>query len=57
MFVYLGNHTFSDIDECKTQDACPDNAYCENTDGSYTCTCKSGFYKNTTACVKGIGIS
>ena len=31
-----------DIDECKT-DKCNHDATCENTVGSYKCTCKEGY--------------
>ena len=34
----------SDIDECQTGvDMCDSKAYCTNTAGSYTCTCKAGY--------------
>ena len=34
---------FTDVDECSAgTDACVD-ATCTNTDGGYTCTCKTGF--------------
>ena len=40
-----------DIDECTlgTQ-GCSTNAICENTIGSYTCTCKSGFEGTGDSC-------
>ena len=35
---------FPDIDECKESlDKCDKNAKCNNTIGSYTCTCKLGW--------------
>ena len=35
---------FLDIDECATElDGCSDDAACTDTDGSYECTCNSGF--------------
>ena len=46
----------SDIDECLDY-ACPAHAYCNNTIGSFTCTCQQGFYKdvNTNVCLgKGV---
>ena len=42
---------FSDIDECAHEiDNCYHNATCENTDGSFTCTCNSGYTGNGTYC-------
>ena len=38
------HHTFADIDECVTNSySCVVNGACSNTDGSYTCVCKSGY--------------
>ena len=35
---------FLDIDECAMElDGCSDDAACTDTDGSYECTCNSGF--------------
>ena len=33
----------SDIDECSGENHCDENASCNNTFGSYTCDCKSGY--------------
>ena len=45
-----------DIDECSADSSpCDDNADCDNTDGSYSCTCKRGFTGNGTVC-EGIPI-
>ncbi|XP_078384224.1 uncharacterized protein LOC144666717 [Oculina patagonica] len=42
---------YSDLDECKTRtDNCDVNADCENTVGSYTCTCKSGYEGDGKTC-------
>ena len=42
---------FSDIDECADGiDNCHHNAKCENNDGSFTCTCNSGYTGNGTYC-------
>ncbi|KAL9952624.1 hypothetical protein ACROYT_G039900 [Oculina patagonica] len=39
-------HTFADINECEQKDLCGDNkTACENTFGSYTCTCKDAGYR------------
>ena len=41
----------SDINECTTNvHKCAANAFCNNTDGSYNCTCSPGFTGNGTAC-------
>lgn len=43
-----------DIDECtEVEDACSSNEDCTNTPGSFTCTCKQGFYRDniTQACI------
>ncbi|CAH3187437.1 unnamed protein product, partial [Porites lobata] len=41
----------SDINECTTNvHKCDANAFCNNTDGSYNCTCSPGFTGNGTAC-------
>ena len=42
---------FSDINECMTNvHNCDVNAFCNDTDGSYNCTCISGFTGNGTSC-------
>ena len=47
---------YSDIDECTmgTND-CVDGATCVNTDGSFTCTCPSGFRGDGRATPDGTG--
>ena len=43
-----------DIDECENTNNCTQNAACSNTEGSYYCNCKPGFYgSGFTACFKG----
>ena len=32
-----------DIDECSGSHVCDPHAFCTNTEGSYTCTCNSGY--------------
>ncbi len=42
----------TDIDECSNSslNGCDDNADCIDTEGSYQCYCRSGFYGNGTNC-------
>ena len=41
-----------DIDECANNtDNCDMNAYCNNTVGSYNCTCYPGYSGNGTTCI------
>ena len=40
-----------DINECSLEtDNCDSNAFCTNTEGSFTCTCKSGFQGDGIIC-------
>lgn len=40
-----------DVDECSDKaDDCDVNADCTNTDGSFYCTCRSGFEGNGRSC-------
>ena len=42
MLTNIDQHSFSDIDECDLKkDGCAHK--CENTEGSFKCSCKSGF--------------
>jgi hypothetical protein len=46
-YGYTGDPTnyCYDIDECETGEYCQvEYAYCNNTDGSFTCICSSGYY-------------
>ncbi|XP_078348946.1 uncharacterized protein LOC144633894 isoform X1 [Oculina patagonica] len=48
---FTGNNCEADVDEC-TQgvDECHVNATCNNTEGSYNCTCKDGFTGDGLSC-------
>ena len=42
---------FADINECEAgKHHCDSNAFCNNTKGSYNCTCKPGFTGNGVNC-------
>ena len=41
---------FSDINEC-LMNVCPENSYCENTLGGFTCSCEAGFTSNGSHCL------
>ncbi len=40
-----------DIDECKGENLCHKFANCKNTNGSYLCSCKSGFFGDGFSCI------
>ena len=49
---YAFSHISTDIDECEAGTvSCHTNAECTNTDGSYTCSCSSGFSGDGMSCV------
>ena len=43
---------YSDVDECATNEHdCDENAICENTGDSFTCSCKDGYHGNGKTCL------
>lgn len=43
---------FLDVEECQLGiDTCHDDAICTNTQGSFTCKCKNGYYGNGFKCL------
>ena len=43
----------TDINECNGNNSCSLNANCNNTDGSYTCSCRVGFEGDGINCTSG----
>ena len=44
-------YCFADTNECKPgKHRCDSNAFCNNTKGSYNCTCKPGYFGNGFNC-------
>ena len=41
--MYYAKLSLTDVDECNGENDCDDNATCNNTFGSYTCDCKTGY--------------
>ena len=42
---------FTDFDECSLEPSpCDENSDCSNSEGSYSCTCKTGFTGNGAIC-------
>ncbi|XP_078383144.1 uncharacterized protein LOC144665725 isoform X2 [Oculina patagonica] len=55
---FRGKHCETEIDECaEGSHDCDFNAYCENTVGSYHCTCKPAYYGNGKSCKRGLEAS
>ena len=46
---FVSSNVFSDIDEC-LEDPCDKNATCNNTDGSFLCTCNTGYSGGGESC-------
>ena len=50
-FLIQKNFFFTDIDECSARQAeCSANAVCHNLQGSYSCSCKEGYYGDGKNC-------
>ena len=45
-----------DIDECSLSHGCDSSATCQNTDGSYSCSCLNGYTGNGITCRGTLGI-
>ena len=50
MLCYFSNSNFADTDECLIVSHCHVNATCNNTEGSFTCTCDSGYFGDGVSC-------
>ena len=48
---------FIDIDECKGNHSCHENANCTNTNGSHVCDCQPGYTGNGQNCTGKFGIA
>ena len=48
---------FIDIDECKGNHSCHEDANCTNTNGSYVCDCQPGYTGNGQNCTGEFGIT
>lgn len=46
-----GMYCTEDIDECKNTSICPENSVCQNTNGSFSCVCDSGYSQAAGKCV------
>ena len=57
LFFFFGFCFFIiDVDECTASSSmCHENAFCNNTLGSYNCTCKPGYYGDGKTCKGKIG--
>lgn len=42
---WTGIRCDEDVNECNNAAVCPTNSSCENRNGSFTCTCGTGFFK------------
>ena len=52
--VNIFQHFISDVDECQmSTHNCSDNATCINTEGSFNCSCKTGYRGNGYNCTVG----
>ena len=50
-FVHKFSVKFPDIDECSTEGVCDENAECLDTQGSFECTCHSGYTGDGDTCL------
>lgn len=45
--VCITINIFSDVDECLQENICQEKQTCENSEGSYKCSCPTGYLLNT----------
>ena len=43
--------SYTDINECETNNTCDEHADCHDTDGSYWCKCRAGFLGDGHYCI------
>jgi hypothetical protein len=48
--IFYTFYFIPDINECLTISPCNGNATCNNTEGSYTCTCNTGYSGDGVTC-------
>ena len=49
-YCFLNNSIPTDIDECSMENTCDSKADCENTFGSYMCSCQAGYSGDGNSC-------
>lgn len=53
---WTGSTCENDIDECNIKGICQNYSSCENSDGSYVCTCDTGYIETENATCQGMMI-
>lgn len=49
--LHVNSLTLLDVDECSEGTPCDQNALCTNSDGSFDCSCMTGYSGNGTHCL------